>query len=142
MPAATITPPGPILSASVTLTSAQVLAIFTTPVTVVPAPGAGLAIVPIIAIYDYVAGTTPYTDGGGSLRINVGNVFGLAQLTTASFWTAASSRVSSVNAAIASVVQTTNLANGALTVSSSTANPTLGNGTVAVTVAYMVVPVA
>lgn len=39
------------------ITSAQVLALFTTPITVVPAPGAGLAIVPTKVVVHKPAGT-------------------------------------------------------------------------------------
>lgn len=141
MPTASITPPGPILSASVTLTSAQVLAIFTTPVTVVPAPGAGLQAIPLAAVYDYTFVSTAYTDNGGNLGIKTGGsaLFGSFDFATSTFWTATASRI---------VTRIGNLNTGAtnpnlsLVVQQDTANPTLGNGTVTVTVAYMVVPVS
>jgi len=51
--------------AIVTLTKAQILAANATPVTIVPAPGTGRAIIVLFAIYEALFGTTPYTDGGG-----------------------------------------------------------------------------
>lgn len=141
MPAASVTPPGPILSASVTLTSAQVLAIFTTPVTIVPAPGAGLAIVPVFVAYNYTFGGTAYTDGGGNLQLQIGTIPAFGAFATVGFWDQAVSKIT-VQTTQRSVQNVSAWANKAMQVSQNTANPTGGNGTVTVTVAYMVVPVS
>jgi hypothetical protein len=43
------------------LSSSDILNSFTTPITIVPAPGAGFALVLLGSAYNYVFGTTPYT---------------------------------------------------------------------------------
>lgn len=145
MPTATITPPGPILSASVTLTSAQVLASFTTAVTIVPAPGAGLALVPISLILNYQFKTTAYTDNGGKLNLYWGNPAGQSTVmgvTTSGFWASSVSRFDPIVSLTLGSQNASAVANLPLSVKQDTANPTLGDGLVAVTVAYMVVPVS
>lgn len=52
-----------ILSNTVTLTSAQILALNATPVTIVPAPAAGMIIVPIGIYVQYNFNTIAYTGG-------------------------------------------------------------------------------
>lgn len=47
-----------------TLTQAQLISMFTTPITLVPAPGAGLLIVPIEFSLQHVYSTAAYTGGG------------------------------------------------------------------------------
>lgn len=56
---------GAVLSASVTLTHAQILTLPTTPVEVVPAPGAGLILSPVNMLA-YFHGTDPYTNYDGT----------------------------------------------------------------------------
>lgn len=52
---------GGLLVQKVQLSSAQILALSTTPVTAIPAPGIGYAIAPISVAYQYNYGTTSYT---------------------------------------------------------------------------------
>src|SRR5271163_1499380 len=52
---------GAILSTGkISLTSAQLLALFSDPVTIIPAPGAGKMILVIAAIYELIYGSTTY----------------------------------------------------------------------------------
>jgi hypothetical protein len=50
---------------SIDLTSAQILALFTTPVQIVPAPPAGFRIVPVLIEILFTGGSVAYLDGGG-----------------------------------------------------------------------------
>lgn len=133
--------PAGVQVATVTLTSTQVLAIFTTAVTVVPAPGSGLALVPLNAFFNYHYGGTAYTDGGGNLALFGNGTGNYTSFATAGFWDQSASKVK----AIPSLTATSSIGlpaiESALTVQQTAANPTLGNGTVTVTVAYIVVPV-
>lgn len=59
------------LVVKINLSSAQILAIHTTPITVASAIGAGYALVPIGLTWRFTYGTTQYTDGGGSNGIGL-----------------------------------------------------------------------
>ena len=58
---------GGLLSLTVSLSSAQILAAAVTPVTVIPAPGAGKSMTVFKSVYELLFGTTPYTGGQGAL---------------------------------------------------------------------------
>src|SRR5271169_4613984 len=73
------TTPGPFPSAGlnrvdVTLTSAQILALMTTAIPLVSAPGVGFWINPMYVILRYTGGSVAYTDAGGA--VSVGNPSG------------------------------------------------------------------
>jgi hypothetical protein len=55
--------PATLLSVKVSLSSSQILNATTSPVTVIPAPGAGKVVVIIQSVYSYIFGTTPYSGG-------------------------------------------------------------------------------
>jgi len=77
------TAPGYSLHAtSFTLTSANILAMYATPVQVIPPPGAGYAIVPVAITGNYIYGGTKFTGGGGSqVNLSYGsNPHGAGQL--------------------------------------------------------------
>lgn len=61
-----------VLSRTVTLTDAQIKALPTTPVEVVPAPGAGKLLMPIFALFQMVS-TTDYTNIDSTARLHVDN---------------------------------------------------------------------
>lgn len=127
-----------LLRADLLLSSAQLLSIFTTPVTIVPAPGAGLAIVPVSLALNVQFKGTPYVDHAGSLVLGAGGISFLTQ-STAGFWDQGSSR--NFFGAVANTVQASSAwANQPMTLFQNTANPTGGNGTMAVTLSYLVAP--
>lgn len=136
----TVIPASPVRVARVTLTSAQVLAIFTTPVQIIAAPGAGKIIFPTSASVNYVAGATPYTDHGGSLLLQNGaNWFSFATL---GFWDQAASQIYMNGSLAFQQPAVSTFANKQLQITQSTANPTLGDGTLVVTVEYRIVSVS
>lgn len=129
--------------AAVTLTSAQILQLFTTPITIVAAPGAGKMIQVLSINYSLTFVTTAYTVGGATAGLWYGTPAGTAVDTNAK---------TILNAAAASHVgqfapgtytgtgQTpSNLANLAVIFGTVTSNPTTGDGTFRVTVTYITV---
>jgi len=129
---------------TVPLDSADILDIFNTPVILVAGtPGTMTVVVGVSLVY--LAGVTPYTDHGGSLVVGdaTGTTFDWADVTTAGFWDQATSQA---------FIPQPNTVFGALTAAlagvdgldvvlqQSTANPTLGDGTLSVTVAYFSAP--
>ena len=57
----------------VTLTSSQLLNLYTTPIVLVPASGSGTTIVPLFFLYQYVYGTTDYSLTGTIKVVSNGN---------------------------------------------------------------------
>lgn len=130
----------PLQAVSVTLTSTQVLALHTTPVTVVGGQP-GQALIPLWSVWDYVAGTTAYTDGGGNIQLFTPVAATWVAFASAGFWDQATSQgKSEVSSAAGFAIAS--ISGAALRVQQATANPTLGNGTVTVTVLYAVVAVS
>jgi len=60
-----------LIAPTVTLTAAQVNAMYTTPVLIIPAQGAGLTTVPISCIFNAVFGSAAFT-GGGNIFLTYG----------------------------------------------------------------------
>lgn len=124
-----------------TITSAQILAIHTTPVTIVAAPGTGRTIIPMWVLAEYVFVTTAYTDGGGNLEFNVASNLSVSMGATAGFWDQNQGRRKLYP--LPAIVNDTTSAttNQPLTITNTVANPTLGDGTMVVTAAYYVATV-
>lgn len=125
-----------------TLTSAQLLALFTTPVTVIPAPGlTGWTIIPQEFILRLIGGSAAYTDTGGAVSYSIGSAT-QALASNAIFLTTVSP-----NRAVQRVVgfAATDTAgnpptddNAPLNISKATANLAAGTGTFHHTVYYTV----
>jgi hypothetical protein len=129
------------LSATVTLTSAQILALFTTPVQLVAAPGPGLAIVPTFALLNYIAGSAAYSNN----LLNIG--YGSPSTVVAFGGGFTNQLVSPTNNATfrASSLNTGNssgIINLPLQIQTPVSNPTGGNGTMSVTLWYYVLPLS
>jgi hypothetical protein len=130
---------GPVVKqATVAVSTSQIENLHSAPVQLLPAPGAGKMIVVLSSVIEYVHGSTPFTvDGTATLAIPFG---GLTANQTG-FLDQSSNQVYVVAAGgngnfTAQVNQPVNLSNG------SAAEASAGDGSLSVTVTYMVVPVS
>lgn len=136
----------PLGNAIYQLSSAQLLTLQTTAVSLVAAPGANLMLVPFGMTLKYKYGTVAYTIGnadnafrieyaGQTTALVTANATGLANQTA--------DTVVSVLAAAAGNIAQANAANLGLEVKLAGTTPalTLGNGTVTVNLRYTIVPV-
>jgi len=132
----------------VVLSSAQILALFTTAVPLVPAPGVGFYICPLLVVMKLIGGSVASLDGGGgavslgagtlSVALANNNIF----LVTVSPNTrkqlihplAAAVGVGSIDTAANPPTDD----NAAFAISKATANFTAGNGTMRVTTYYTI----
>ena len=132
---------------SLELTSAQILALETTAVTLVPAPGLGFQIVPLFIKMCLLGGSVAYTDAGGAVSIGAGTMTQALSantifLTTVSpnrknqwlNWMAAAAGVGIFDTAANPPTED----NAALTISKATNNFAAGNGVMRVVVWYLV----
>jgi len=121
--------------AKVTLTSAQILALNTTPITLVAAPGAGYYVSVSEALAYLTFNTTAYT-GTNAANITYTNGAGAAATGTL----ASSFLDSSSSAAVKAIaVAVTPVANAPIVISVGTANPAAGDSTITVDIAYRIV---
>ena len=137
-----------LLQATVTLTRAQLLALSTTPIIVIPAPGAGFYIWPQYYTMEYTFGGIAYTGTGNcSLIYGPPPIVNPTNLITLYNWTAATSGI--IHAAFSCVfiglcgeglTPITTVNNAAVVFSAANAL-TLGNGTLNITVNYSVLPI-
>jgi hypothetical protein len=126
---------GAVQIAEVTLSSAQILSLHTTPITLVAAQGANTVIAPIryITYYDYnsISYTTETT-----LIVQLG---GVTQTTFFSVLSLSSDALFFGNPSNTSQQAPIPQINGDLTITTPTSNPTAGNGTVKIRVLYSVI---
>lgn len=124
---------------TVTLTSAQILALFTTPITLILAPGAGLVIDIVSVVASLTAGVA-YT-GANNLEIRYTGAAGVKATAdiVAAFINSATSRVDLVGGVIADTDVTTGV-NSPIVIAVPVANPAAGTGTIKLTITYTVMP--
>jgi len=132
---------------SVTLTSAQLLALSTTPITLVPAPGAGFYIFPTYFTMQYHFGGTAYA-GSGSCDFIYGPppAVNPTNLIITYNWTAATSGIIKAAASCTFIgicgeglTPYTTVNNAAVVFTAPTA-VTAGNGTLTITLNYSILP--
>ena len=135
--------PGTILSsATVALTSPNILALDGTPITLVAAQGSGFTIIPLHILITFTGGSAAYTDAGGAVSFAVGSL-SQALASNAIFLTTTSPNVNVevLNfAATATAGNPPSCDNAPLTISKITNNFAAGNGTASITVFYIVQP--
>lgn len=129
------------LSATVILTSAQILVLFTTPVQLVAAPGPGLAIVPTFALLNYIAGSAAYTTA--TLSIVYGSPSTVVAFSNFTSQLSSSTSNASYKASSLNIGNSSGIINLPLQIQAiGGINPAGGNGTVSVTLWYYVVPLS
>jgi hypothetical protein len=121
-----------------TLSSAQILALNATPVTIVPAPGASKAIVVESIAFKMIASATAYASGGVvTFQYAGGAVVTSAASLAAALVTAGAGTVSTSLIGLATAL--TNTANTAITITNATGAFTTGTGTAVVTTRFHIV---
>lgn len=129
--------------ANFTVTSAQLLAAFATPVTLIAAPGAGMTNVVEKVFISYIAGGTAYTVGGaGAYYLKYTNAAGVsvAAFPAVGIVDQAGNIVAVANSLPAPAAGIVVTANAAIVFGQLTAACTLGTGTLNLRIQYSVVP--
>lgn len=123
--------------ADVSVSSAELLAIKTTPKIIVAAPGANKVIVPVFALGIYTFVSTAYDTGGQFLGLFQTDDTGLNWLNFQSGFTPILTLVASVNRAVLVASSPADfLLNKALVLTQPSADPTLGDSTFRVIVLH------
>src|SRR6185437_2112680 len=121
----------------------QIRALQGTPVQIIPAPGPGQALAPISVVFQYKAGTMPYTlPSGGHLTTYINGPQNLVtQVSAIGFLDQTTSQVfmSEGIGGIGSSSQATLEKAGIMAANDGTAEWTNGDGTVTITVYYTIV---
>lgn len=125
------------LSAKVTLTSAQILALFTTPIQIVASPGIGFALQVIQSSARLNYNTIPYT---GNTQINIINTgAGNSQYVNVGVLSSNISIIGEGYHTIGTTNVTQIIENTALNISINIGNPSAGNSTVDVYLIYRII---
>lgn len=136
--------PGVLLQTTTTsLSSANLLALLATPITLVAAPGAGFTIVPLMIVIEFFGGSIAYTDAGGAVSFNVGSATqALASNGIFLVTVTPNKAIQRVGALLATDTAGNPPTddNAALTISKATNNFAAGNGTAKIIVHYLVLP--
>ena len=128
---------------SVALSSANILALQTTPITLVAAQGVGFTIVPIMIVIKFFGGTVAYTDAGGAVSISNGSMSAsLASNAIFLVTTTPNRRIQTFPwpGATDTAGNPPSDDNAALTIQKATNQFAAGNGTATVLVWYYVIP--
>ena len=132
----------PVQSVSVPLTLAQIQAAHTTPVSIIPAPGAGNMIVVLSATLNLIYGSAAYS-GGGAAQLSYGTAltYPATALWAATDFTSLSANQTDTVAGAAATSSSANYTNKAITYSNAAANFTVGTGgSGKLYVTYQVIP--
>lgn len=124
---------------AVTITAAQILALFATPVELVPAPGAGrvLELVSVLLALDY--GTVVYTIGtAGNIQVKYTDGSGAAASTTVAATGLLDQASDQVRVLDKLEATTTPVVNAALVLTLATASPTGGDSPIHAKIGYRV----
>lgn len=134
----------------VTLTSAQILLLQTTPVTLIPAPGVGFMIKPTSIKMIFTGGSVAYTDAGGAVSFTVGANIAVALASNAIFLVTVTPNrrtqllqfdATAVGAGITGVAANPPTEDNApLNISKITNQFAAGNGTMKITIYYTIEP--
>lgn len=128
---------------TILLSSAQILALQTTPVTLVPAPGVGFTIVPTMIVIKFYGGSIAYTDAGGAVTFSNGSMSAtLASNALFLVTTTPNRRIQTFPwpGATDTAGNPPSDDNAAFQISKVTNNFAAGNGTAAVLTWYYIVP--
>lgn len=120
--------------AQVNLTAAQIITLFTAPIILIPAPGAGKSIIIDFVLFRYLYGGVAYTGGGVTTIGYAGGAAAVATVPAATLTAGASSDSTLPTTALTVVTQ-----NAALQISTATANFAAGNGTLQIYIYYSTV---
>ena len=123
------------------LSSANILALDGTPITLVPAPGVGFRIVPLVIQIVFFGGSVAYTDAGGAVSISAGSM-SQALATNGIFLVTVSPNKAIQQIGSFSASDTAGNPpsddNAALVISKITNNFAAGTGTAKITVQYLI----
>lgn len=129
--------PADLLIAKVTLSSAQILALFTTPITVIAAPGAGklINLINVTARLNY--NSIAYGAGNDDIAFSL-NAWTLVTFTG---FLSNTTNYAGIFSAFANAddISVSPIANQPVTVAALTGNPTLGNSTVDIYATYNII---
>jgi hypothetical protein len=130
---------GTVQHARVTLTAAQILASFTTPITIVPAQGAGTIITLLQGIANLNFNSAAYVSANAPGLFLAGSISGTGvSLMSAAWLQSTSSQNTGLRGSSAGPSSLPAITNSPLVFATLTANPTAGNSTIDIDVWYTV----